>query len=86
MRATKLVAKVRFSDRAFSATFDETTGQLRIRQGSKAIHSLHPPDSWLAVAVAARSTASGWGTRPSVEDLEAVLKEYLSDRFHIEAP
>jgi hypothetical protein len=74
-----LTARIDHAGQTFSATFDESTGRLRVLNDSKVLHTLRPPDSWLAIAVVAQSETNAWGTRPSVADLEAFLRQYISD-------
>jgi hypothetical protein len=76
MRASKpVMARVDLAGRAIQATFDPSTGHLRITEGAKILHALAPPDSWLALA--SISQASGFGTRPSQGDLDAYLQGYV---------
>ncbi|ASW04436.1 hypothetical protein [Paraburkholderia aromaticivorans] len=77
MPASKpVVARVNLDDRIICATFDQSTGRLRISEGAKVLHSLLPPDSW--VAIASVSQSSGWGTRPSEADLGVYLRCCMS--------
>lgn len=77
MPASKpVVARVNLADRIICATFDQSTGRLRIIEGAKILHALLPPDSWIAIASVSQS--SGWGTRPSEADLGVYLRCYMS--------
>jgi hypothetical protein len=77
MRASKpVMARMKLGDRDIIATFDASSGQLRITEGAKILQALRPPDSWLAMA--SISQASGWGTRPTEEDLNAYLQGFVS--------
>jgi hypothetical protein len=77
MRASKpVMARTQASEREFTASFDPSSGQLRITEGAKLLHALRPPDSWLALA--SISQASGWGTRPSEADVSAYLQSYVA--------
>jgi hypothetical protein len=79
MRASKPVtARIKLGDREIIASFDASSGQLRITEGAKILQALRPPDSWLAMA--SISQASGWGTRPTVEDLSAYLQGFVASQ------
>lgn len=76
MRAAKpVMAKVNVEGRVVWATFDPSSGRLKVTEDSKLLQVLAPPNSWLALAAASQS--SSWGTRPSEDDLTAFLEGYL---------
>ncbi|WP_277182880.1 hypothetical protein [Caballeronia sp. BR00000012568055] len=79
MRASKpVMARLKLGDREIIASFHASSGQLRITEGAKILQALRPPDSWLAMA--SISQESGWGTRPTVEDLSAYLQGFVSSQ------
>jgi len=58
-----------------SAEFSEQTGQLLVRQDGVLIREWFPPHSWFAIASVAG--ARNWGTRPSEDDLLALLENHV---------
>jgi hypothetical protein len=66
---------VRIDGRTVSAEYSELTGQLVIRQDGRVVQEWYPPHSWVAIASAAG--ASNWGTRPSLEDLHALIRNEM---------
>jgi len=55
-----------------SAEFSDQTGQLCIRQDGMLVREWFPPHSWIAIASVAG--ARNWGTRPSADELMALLE------------
>jgi hypothetical protein len=53
-----------------SAEYSEQTGQLCLRQDGTVLREWFPPHSWIAIASVA-------GTRPSDEDLHALLRNEM---------
>jgi hypothetical protein len=53
------------------AEYSEQTGQLCLRQDGALLREWFPPHSWMAIASVAG--ARHWGTRPSDDDLLALL-------------
>jgi hypothetical protein len=62
----------------FSARFHISTGRLVISEGAAVVESIAAPDSWIALAAVSR--ASGWGTCPTTDDLQAILERYVPER------
>ncbi|MFM0741999.1 hypothetical protein PQQ51_32625 [Paraburkholderia xenovorans] len=58
------------------AEYSEQTGQLCLRQNGITLREWFPPHSWMAIASAAG--ARHWGTRPTDEDLIALLRNELT--------
>jgi hypothetical protein len=58
------------------AEFCELTGQLCLRQDGTLLREWFPPNSWMAIASVAG--ARHWGTRPSDDDLLALLYNELA--------
>jgi hypothetical protein len=61
------------------AAFDQSTGPLRVTEGTTMLEVLKRPDSLMAIAPVSQS--STWGTRPSRADLSAFLAQYVSRTF-----
>jgi hypothetical protein len=59
-----------------SAEYSEQTGQLCLRQDGAVLREWFPPHSWMAIASVAG--AGHWGTRPSDEDLKALLRNEMT--------
>jgi len=53
------------------AEYSELTGQLCLRQDGALVREWFPPHSWIAIASVAG--ARHWGTRPTDDDLRALL-------------
>jgi hypothetical protein len=58
------------------AEYSELTGQLCLRQDGALLREWFPPHSWIAIASAAG--ARHWGTRPTDEDLLALLRNEVT--------
>ncbi|MGF6772180.1 hypothetical protein P3T18_004668 [Paraburkholderia sp. GAS199] len=61
---------------AVCTEYSEQTGQLCLRQDGMVLREWFPPHSWIAIASAAG--ARRWGTRPTDEDLMALLQNELA--------
>jgi hypothetical protein len=59
-----------------SAEYSELTGQLCLRQDGAVLREWFPPHSWIAIASVAG--ARHWGTRPTDEDLRALLRNEMT--------
>jgi len=53
------------------AEYSEQTGQLCLRQDGALVREWFPPHSWIAIASVAG--ARHWGTRPTDDELRALL-------------
>lgn len=60
----------------FSAEYSEQTGQLCLRHDGVLLREWFPPHSWMAIASVAG--ARHWGTRPSDDDLVALLQNEVT--------
>ncbi|PMS22206.1 hypothetical protein [Paraburkholderia rhynchosiae] len=60
--------------RESALSFDLSNGRLRYFHNERLVVELLPPNSWTFVATVASN--SHWGTRPSQEDLLAVLSAF----------
>lgn len=78
MRNQFVVAVVKSHEREVTAEFSLNTGHLVIMENGRLHEELHAPDSWIALATISR--ASGWGTKPSTDDLVRFLMRYESVR------
>ena len=58
------------------AEYSEQTGQLCLRQDGTLLREWFPPHSWMAIASVAG--ARHWGTRPSDDDLLALLRNEMT--------
>jgi hypothetical protein len=58
------------------AEYSEQTGQLCLRQNGTLLREWFPPHSWMAIASVAG--ARHWGTRPSDDDLLALLRNEMA--------
>jgi hypothetical protein len=58
------------------AEFYRQTGRLCITRNGMLVREWFPPQSWFTIASVAG--ARDWGTRPSKDELEAVLEEQMS--------
>jgi hypothetical protein len=58
------------------AEYSEQTGQLCLRQDGTLLREWFPPHSWIAIASVAG--ARHWGTRPSDDDLLALLHNEMT--------
>ncbi|AJZ59636.1 hypothetical protein OI25_3748 [Paraburkholderia fungorum] len=59
-----------------SAEYSEQTGQLCLRQEGVVLREWFPPHSWIAIASVAG--ARHWGTRPTDDDLLALLRNEMT--------
>jgi len=66
---------VQINGRTVSAEYSDQTGQLLLREDGAIVQEWYPPHSWVAIASAAG--ASNWGTRPSSEDLQALIRNEM---------
>jgi hypothetical protein len=66
---------VQLDGRTVSAEYSDLTGQLVLREDGAVVQEWYPPHSWVAIASAAG--ASNWGTRPSSEDLQALIRNEM---------
>lgn len=66
---------VRIDGRTVSAEYSDLTGQLVLREDGAVVQEWYPPHSWVAIASVAG--ASNWGTRPSSEDLQALIRNEM---------
>lgn len=82
--SSSVMSCINIAERLICAKFDPSKGQLRVTDGSKVLHTLDPPDSWLAIASVSQS--SGWGTHPAEADLKAYLEAYAASLQQSEAP
>jgi hypothetical protein len=57
---------------SMSAEYSELTGQLCLRRNGVMVQEWFPPHSWFAIASVAG--ASRWGTQPSADDLQALIR------------
>lgn len=62
--------------RVICAEYSEQTGQLCLRQDGALLREWFPPHSWMALASVAG--ARHWGTRPTDDDLHALLRNELT--------
>ncbi|WP_225034221.1 hypothetical protein [Paraburkholderia sp. XV] len=69
---------VQADGRSMSAEYSELTGQLCLRQDGVMVQEWFPPHSWFAIASVAG--ASRWGTQPSADDLQALIRNELMAR------
>ena len=58
------------------AEYSELTGQLCLRQDGTLVREWFPPHSWMAIASVAG--ASHWGTRPTDDELLALLHNEMA--------
>jgi len=58
------------------AEYSELTGQLCLRQDGALVREWFPPHSWIAIASVAG--ARHWGTRPTDDDLRALLHNEMT--------
>jgi hypothetical protein len=58
------------------AEYSELTGQLCLRQDGTLVREWFPPHSWMAIASVAG--ARHWGTRPSDDELIALLHNEMA--------
>ncbi|ALE54781.1 hypothetical protein SCB29_12045 [Paraburkholderia sp. SIMBA_055] len=58
------------------AEYSEQTGQLCLRQNGALVREWFPPHSWMAIASVAG--ARHWGTRPTDDDLIALLRNEMT--------
>jgi hypothetical protein len=58
------------------AEYSEQTGQLCLRQDGTLLREWFPPHSWMAIASVAG--ARHWGTRPTDDDLLALLRNEMA--------
>jgi len=58
------------------AEYSEQTGQLCLRQDGALLREWFPPHSWMAIASVAG--ARHWGTRPSDDDLLALVRNEMT--------
>lgn len=58
------------------AEYSELTGQLCLRQDGALLREWFPPHSWMAIASVAG--ARHWGTRPTDDDLLALLHNEMA--------
>ncbi|HEY2023844.1 hypothetical protein [Paraburkholderia sp.] len=58
------------------AEYSEQTGQLCLRQDGALLREWFPPHSWMAIASVAG--ARHWGTRPTDDDLLALLQNEMA--------
>jgi hypothetical protein len=65
-----------FDGTIISAEYSEQTGQLCLRQDGAVLREWFPPHSWMAIASVAG--AGHWGTRPSDEELHALLHNEMA--------
>ncbi|MFM0593438.1 MULTISPECIES: hypothetical protein [Paraburkholderia] len=63
-------------DKVVSAEYSEQTGQLCVRQDGALLREWFPPHSWMAIASVAG--ARHWGTRPTDDDLIALLRNEMT--------
>ncbi|WP_146149932.1 hypothetical protein [Caballeronia novacaledonica] len=84
MRKNAVQAVLRLNDRELIAEFQSVTGRLVVYQGSTILEDVHPPDSWMALALI--NCGSGWGTRPGSDDLLAFLERYVAVNPQLRAP
>ncbi|HEX7910021.1 MAG TPA: hypothetical protein VF534_18290 [Paraburkholderia sp.] len=63
-------------DTVVCAEYSEQTGQLCLRQDGALLREWFPPHSWIAIASVAG--ARHWGTRPTDEDLLALLRNEMT--------
>ncbi|QQC64586.1 hypothetical protein [Paraburkholderia ginsengisoli] len=64
-----------FDGTLICAEYSEQTGQLCLRQDGTLLREWFPPHSWMAIASVAG--ARHWGTRPSDDDLLALLRNEM---------
>ena len=69
---------VQADGKSMSAEYSELTGQLCLRQDGVMVQEWFPPHSWFAIASVAG--ASRWGTQPSADDLQALIRNELMAR------
>ncbi len=65
-----------FDGTLISAEYSEQTGQLCLRQDGAVLREWFPPHSWIAIASVAG--ARHWGTRPTDDDLLALLRNEVT--------
>lgn len=63
-------------DKVVCAEYSEQTGQLCVRQDGALLREWFPPHSWMAIASVAG--AKHWGTRPTDDDLIALLRNEMT--------
>ncbi|TDY16810.1 hypothetical protein B0G81_7929 [Paraburkholderia sp. BL6665CI2N2] len=78
MKRRSVLADVVVDRLQVSARFHLSTGRLVISEGTAVVESIPAPDSWMALA--AVNVASGWGTRPTADDLQVFLERYVAGR------
>ncbi|PQV46845.1 hypothetical protein [Paraburkholderia sp. BL21I4N1] len=66
----------RIDDKVVCAEYSEQTGQLCVRQDGALLREWFPPHSWMAIASVAG--ARHWGTRPTDDDLIALLRNEMT--------
>jgi hypothetical protein len=76
LRIRSLRVTEQLADIEICADYCEQTGRLRILQNGTAIREWFPPNSWHAIASVAG--ARNWGTRPNLEELQALLANQIS--------
>lgn len=76
LRSESRRVTAQFAGTLICAEYSELTGQLSLRQDGALLREWFPPHSWMAIASAAG--AHHWGTRPSDDDLRALLKNELT--------
>jgi hypothetical protein len=65
-----------FDGTSISAEYSEQTGQLCLRQDGAVLREWFPPHSWIAIASVAG--ARHWGTKPTDDDLLALLRNEVT--------
>jgi hypothetical protein len=70
----RVITQVR--DIEMCAEYSAATGRLRLLRDGAVLHEWFPPNSWIAIASV--SGARNWGTRPSSDELRALLESHVS--------
>jgi hypothetical protein len=73
-RCLRVITQVRGIE--ICAEYSSATGRLRLLRGGAVLCEWFPPNSWIAIASV--SDARNWGTRPSSDELRALLESHVS--------